>query len=292
MTTLPLIRTLTDSHGVEITFYEWPVANPKAIVQIAHGLGEHARRYDHVAAALNKAGFGVYADDHRGHGVTGVNMRTKGLIKQQGNLGPGGMPATFAAVRQLSHLIRGEQPTAQLVLLGHSWGSMIVQRLLNKFADEYDLAVLTGSTLLLPGILPSGGFNKKYEAADKKAGVESGGGQWLSRDREVGKKFRADPLNFPDTALQVFGLQNTLALLGTPARRFPHDLPLLLMAGSEDVIGGEKGNVMLLNSYKRVGLTDLELIVYEGARHEVFNETNKDEVMADLVSWLEARVSH
>jgi alpha-beta hydrolase superfamily lysophospholipase len=292
MTTPPLVRTLTDSHGVEITFYEWPVSNPKAIVQIAHGLGEHARRYDHVAAALNKAGFGVYAEDHRGHGVTGVNMRAKGLIKQQGNLGPGGMPATFAAVRQLSHLIRGEHPTAQLVLLGHSWGSMIVQRLLNKFADEYDLAVLTGSTLLLPGILPSGGFNKKYEAADKKAGIESGGGQWLSRDREVGKKFRADPLNFPDTALQVFGLQNTLALLGTPARRFPHDLPLLLMAGSEDVIGGEKGNVMLLNAYKRVGLTDLELIVYEGARHEVFNETNKDEVMADLVSWLEARVSH
>jgi alpha-beta hydrolase superfamily lysophospholipase len=292
MTKLPLTRTMTDSHGVEITFYEWPVANPKAIVQIAHGLGEHARRYDHVAEALNKAGYGVYADDHRGHGVTGANMRAKGLIKQQGNLGPGGMSATFAAVRQLSHLIRGEHPTQKLILLGHSWGSMIVQRLLNKFADEYDLAVLTGSTLLLPGILPSGGFNKKYEAADKKAGIESGGGQWLSRDREVGKKFQTDPLNFPDTALQVFGVQNTLALLGTPARRFPHDLPLLLMAGSEDVIGGEKGNVMLLNSYKRVGLTDLELIVYEGARHEVFNETNKDEVIADLVSWLEARVSH
>jgi alpha-beta hydrolase superfamily lysophospholipase len=219
-------------------------------------------------------------------------MRAKGLIKQQGNLGPGGMPATFAAVRQLSHLIRGEHPTQKLILLGHSWGSMIVQRLLNKFADEYDLAVLTGSTLLLPGILPSGGFNKKYEAADKKAGIESGGGQWLSRDRAVGEKFRKDPLNFPDTALQVFGVKNTLALLGTPARRFPHDLPLLLMAGSEDVIGGEKGNVMLLNAYKRIGLTDLELIVYQGALHEVFNETNKDEVIADLVSWLEARVSH
>ena len=291
MTTLPLVRTMTDSHGVEITFYEWPVANPKAIVQIAHGLGEHARRYDHVAEALNKAGYGVYADDHRGHGVTGSNMRAKGLIKQQGNLGPGGMPATFAAVRQLSHLIRGEHPTSKLVLLGHSWGSMIVQRLLNKFADEYDLAVLTGSTLLLPGVLPSGGFNKKYEAADKKAGIESGGGQWLSRDRSVGVNFAQDPLNFPDTALQVFGVKNTLALLGTPARRFPHDLPLLLMAGSEDVIGGEKGNVLLLNAYKRVGLTDLELIVYQGARHEVFNETNKDEVIADLVSWLEARVS-
>jgi alpha-beta hydrolase superfamily lysophospholipase len=217
-------------------------------------------------------------------------MRSKGLIKKQGNLGPGGMPATFAAVRQLSHLIRGEHPEAQLVLLGHSWGSMIVQRILNKFSDEYDFAVLTGSTLLLPGILPSGGFNKKYEAEDKKAGIESGGGQWLSRDRAVGEKFRKDPLNFPDTAMQVFGITNTLALLGTPSRKMPADIPILLMAGSEDVIGGEKGNVMLVNAYKRAGLSDLELIVYEGGRHEVFNETNKDEVIADLVEWIDARL--
>jgi alpha-beta hydrolase superfamily lysophospholipase len=290
MTTLPLVRTMTDSHGVEITFYEWPVANPKAIVQIAHGLGEHARRYDHVAEALNKAGFGVYADDHRGHGATGVNMRAKGLIKQQGNLGPGGMPATFAAVRQLSHLIRGEHPESQLVLLGHSWGSMIVQRILNKFSDEYDFAVLTGSTLLLPGILPSGGFNKKYEVEAKKTGTEISGGEWLSRDLEVGKKFRADPFNFAETAIGVFGVSNVISLLGVPSRKMPADIPILLMAGSDDAIGGEKGNVMLLNAYKRAGLTDLELIIYDGGRHEVFNETNKSEVMDDLIEWLTARI--
>ena len=290
MTTLPLVRTMTDSHGVEITFYEWPVAKPKAIVQIAHGLGEHARRYDHVAEALNKAGFGVYVDDHRGHGVTGVNMRAKGLIKQQGNLGPGGMPATFAAVRQLSHLIRGEHPESQLVLLGHSWGSMIVQRILNKFSDEYDFAVLTGSTLLLPGILPSGGFNKKFEVAAKKTGEQINGGAWLSRDLSVGEKFRADPLNFDEGAIGAFGVSNVLALLGTPTRKMPADIPILLMAGSEDAIGGEKGNVMLLNAYKRAGLTDLELIIYDGGRHEVFNETNKDEVLDDLVEWIDARL--
>lgn len=291
MTTLPLVRSFTDSHGVDITFYEWPVAKPKAIVQIAHGLGEHARRYDHVAEALNRAGFGVYADDHRGHGATGVNMRAKGFIKQQGNLGPGGMPATFSAVRQLSHLIRGEHPETELVLLGHSWGSMIVQRLLNKFSDEYDLAVLTGSTLLLPGILPSGGFNKKYEAEAKKAGVASSGGEWLSRDLEVGKKFRADPLNFDEGAIGAFGVVNVLGLLGTPSRRMPADIPILLMAGSDDAIGGEKGNVMLLNAYKRAGLSDLELIIYDGGRHEVFNETNKNEVMADLIEWIDARLA-
>lgn len=281
---------MTDSHGVDITFYEWPVANPKAIVQIAHGLGEHARRYDHVAEALNKAGFGVYADDHRGHGATGVNMRAKGLIKQQGNLGPGGMPATFAAVRQLSHLIRGEHPESQLVLLGHSWGSMIVQRILNKFSDEYDFAVLTGSTLLLPGILPSGGFNKKYEVEAKKTGDQINGGAWLSRDLAVGEKFRNDPMNFDETAIGVFGIANVLSLLGVPSRKMPADIPILLMAGSDDAIGGERGNVMLLNAYKRAGLSDLELIIYDGGRHEVFNETNKSEVMDDLIEWIDARL--
>ena len=290
MTSLPLVRTFIDSHGVDITFYEWPVANPKAIIQIAHGLGEHARRYDHVAEALNRAGFGVYADDHRGHGATGVNMRAKGFIKQQGNLGPGGMSATFAAVQRVSEIIREEHPNAKLVLLGHSWGSMIAQRILNKFSDQYDLAVLTGSTLLLPGILPSGGFNKKFEAEAKKAGGQVNAGAWLSRDLSVGEKFVADPLNFGETALGVFGLANVLGLLGVPSRKIPTDIPILLMAGSDDVIGGERGNVLLLNAYKRAGLTDLELVIYDGARHEVFNETNQDEVIADLVEWLDSRL--
>jgi alpha-beta hydrolase superfamily lysophospholipase len=74
MTDLPIQRTFKDSSGVEIYFYEWPVATSKAIVQIAHGLGEHARRYDHMAATLNRAGFSVYADDHRGHGQTGLGQ--------------------------------------------------------------------------------------------------------------------------------------------------------------------------------------------------------------------------
>jgi alpha-beta hydrolase superfamily lysophospholipase len=290
MTDLPLVRTFTDTHGVDITFYEWPVANPRAIVQIAHGLGEHARRYDHVAEALNRAGFSVYADDHRGHGATGVNMRAKGFIKNQGNLGPGGMPATFAAVRQLSHLIRDENPNSKLILIGHSWGSMIAQRILNKFSDEYDLAVLTGSTLLLPGILPSGGFNKKFESAAKKLGQPVSGGEWLSRDLEVGKAFRADELNFGESASQAFGLTNALALIGTPSRKMPAALPMLLMAGSDDAIGAERGNLMLLKAYKRAGLTDVELVIYDGGRHEVFNEINKTEVLADLVEWIDARI--
>ncbi len=87
MTELPIKRSFKDDFGVEIMFYEWPVANPKAVIQIAHGLGEHARRYDLMAETLNKAGFSVYADDHRGHGQTGVKQLENKQIKRLGNLG-------------------------------------------------------------------------------------------------------------------------------------------------------------------------------------------------------------
>jgi pimeloyl-ACP methyl ester carboxylesterase len=96
MTKLPVVREYTDAQGVTISFYEWPVAKPKAVVQLVHGLGEHAMRYDHVAIALNRAGYSVYADDHRGHGVTGKRMSETGLSKHTGDLGPGGMKATYA----------------------------------------------------------------------------------------------------------------------------------------------------------------------------------------------------
>jgi alpha-beta hydrolase superfamily lysophospholipase len=287
MTALPLIRTFEDAQGVEVTFFEWPVTSPKAIVQIAHGLGEHARRYDHVAEALNRAGYSVYADDHRGHGQTGLSMRAKGTIKKQGNLGPGGMKATFAAVHKLTGVIRAENPGKPVVLIGHSWGSMIAQRILNPHSADYAAAVLTGSTLLVPGIMPSAGFNKKWAA--EAAGPDGSGAEWLSRDIEVGKKFRNDPLNFPETAMQVFGAANSAQILGLPSRKLKASLPILLQAGSDDAIGGERGNKLLLNALKRAGIQDLELIVYHGARHEVFNETNKEEVLADLVGWLDAR---
>ena len=78
--TEPQSNTYTDAQGVEISYYIWPVANPKAIIQIAHGLGDHARRYDHVAEYFNNAGYTVYADDHRGHGETGLKQLKAGQI--------------------------------------------------------------------------------------------------------------------------------------------------------------------------------------------------------------------
>lgn len=281
MTALPLIRTFTDSTGVEITFYEWPVAEAKAVVQLAHGLGEHARRYDHVAAALNRAGFSVYADDHRGHGLTGANQLKLGQIKRQGNLGKGGMNATVAQVHQLTELIRKENSQQPIFLIGHSWGSMLSQRVIRNHASDYAGVILSGSTLMLPGIAPTSGFNKRW---DKEP--DSHGKEWLSRDREVGVKFNSDPLIFQETAIQAFGFFEVAKLLGTPHKSLPADMPVLLIAGSEDPLGGERGNKLLMNAFRKVGVQDVTLIVYPEARHEVFNELNKEEVIADVIDWL------
>lgn len=287
MTALPLIRSFTDSLGVEITFYEWPVAEAKAVIQLAHGLGEHARRYDHVAAALNRAGFAVYADDHRGHGVTGANQVARGQIKRQGNLGKGGMTATINQVHQLTELIRTENPSLPIFLIGHSWGSMLAQRIMKTHAVDYAGVVLSGSTLMLPGVVPSAGFNKKWDKLPNSTGKE-----WLSRDREVGIKFNADPLIFPETAIDVFGFLGVTKLLGVPNKSIPSNLPVMLIAGSDDPLGGERGNKLLLNAFRKAGVEDVTLIVYQDARHEVFNESNKDEVLADVVDWLNASLKN
>lgn len=285
MTDLPLRRSFKDSHGVDIVFWEWPVADPKAVVQLVHGIGEHARRYDHVAKKLNSLGYSVYADDHRGHGQTGKGMVEAGITKKQGPLGPGGMDAVLAQVRQLTELIKSEHPNAKLVMLGHSWGSMLAQRLYDKYSSDLDALVLSGSSLLSPLVLNSGRLNKKWEHLPNATG-----GEWLSRNLEVGKKFRADPLNFDESFTQTVGYIDTLKLMGAPKKTIDPRVPILLQVGSEDALAGERGNVLLANAFRKRGVDDIVLFVYQGARHEVYNETNQDEVLNDLAGWLEAHL--
>ncbi|MEN9715632.1 MAG: hypothetical protein RJA35_1099 [Actinomycetota bacterium] len=283
MTSLPLERTFTDSYGVEIAYYEWPVADAKAVIQLVHGLGEHANRYEDLVKDLNRAGYHVYATDHRGHGQTGVMMRKAGLIARQGQLGPGGMKAVFTGELELTSIIEREQIGLPIALLGQSWGSLIIQRILDTDSDRYNAVALTGSTLAMPGTLPNGGDDSKFV----EKGSKPLGGEWLSRKPGVAEAFRNDPLNFPETALQAFGIGNTLKLLGMPKRGIQPQLRMLLLAGSEDHLGGERGNTLLQKAYMKAGVEDVQLIIYHGARHEVFHEINYDEVLGDLVGWLD-----
>jgi alpha-beta hydrolase superfamily lysophospholipase len=286
MTNLPIQRSFKDDFGVEIVFYEWPAADPKAVIQIAHGLGEHARRYDQMAAVLNRAGFSVYADDHRGHGQTGLLQVASKQTKKLGNLGPGGMDAAYKQVSDFTKIIKDENPGKPIILLGHSWGSFIAQKIINKHSGMYDAVVLSGSALTMPGYIATGDFNKVWKKLPGSTGYE-----WLSRDVEIQKKFVADPLTFLAAAMQVLGVKNSLKMFGKPSKNIRSDLPILVQVGEADPIGGEYSNKALVVAYrKNAGIQDIELFVYHEARHEIYNELNKEEIIQDLIDWINLRI--
>ncbi|ROQ39838.1 alpha-beta hydrolase superfamily lysophospholipase [Frondihabitans sp. PhB188] len=276
-------RTLTDAHGVVIHYYVWAASAPRGIVQLAHGVGEYALRYERLAEALAAAGYTVYADDHRGHGRTGIGQWGEGS-PMLGHLGPGGLPATVEAVRDVTRTARADAPGLPLVLLGHSWGSLMAQIIVDAHADDYDGAVLTGTAYRTPLTMNGGDLNKRH------AHLGTTGFEWLSRDPAVAAAMAVDPLAIPATVLKLFGLRDALRLYGRPTRHPKRDLPLLVMVGDDDPLGGRTSAEKLVAAYRdRSGFTDVELIVYDGARHEVFNETNRDEVTVDLIGWLDAR---
>jgi alpha-beta hydrolase superfamily lysophospholipase len=277
--------TFTDAHGVTIHWYAWRAAKPKAVIQLVHGLGDHALRYEQTANDLVAAGYSVYANDHRGHGATGMRQ-WQGDSSKLGKLGPGGLRATIAGERQFTEIVRSENPGLPLVLLGHSWGSLMAQSIINEHSADYDAAVLTGTAYRTFGDMNGGDLNANH----KHLGTT--GNEWLSRDVAVHTAFRDDPFTFTATALKLFGLRDALRLLGRPAKNLEHDIPLLIMIGSEDSLGGEKSIEKLAADYvTRSGLDDVQAIVYPGGRHEIFNETNRDEVIGDLVAWLDTRTA-
>jgi alpha-beta hydrolase superfamily lysophospholipase len=273
-----------DSYGVTIHYHRWsPRGKPRAMIQLAHGLGEHGLRYEGLVTRLVKEGFEVWANEHRGHGATGLEQ-WEGDYSKLGKLGPGGIPAAVAAVRAFTDIIRGERPGVPLYFLGHSGGAVVGQLILNqRGATLFDGVVFTGAAYRLPGFMELGDLNAKHKH------LGSTGAEWLSRDVAVHEAWRDDPLTFPVNPLKLFGVLDAARFLGVP-RRLDRDIPILLAIGSDCALGGEKSAKKLADAFLRKGSSDVELIVYQGARHEIFNETSKDEVMDDLVAWLAGRL--
>lgn len=274
----------TDAHGIEIFFDVHPAAaEPRAVVQLLHGVGEHAGRYAALIEALNAAGFTVYADDHRGHGRTGMKQHG-GDASKLGRLGKGGHRAAVAAVWQFTQLIRDENPDLPLVILGHSWGSFLTQILVNDHPEAYDAVVLSGSSLRWPGSLNSGDLNAPW------TGPDANGVEWLSSDAAIHRAFLDDPLTTSTPLLQLFGPLEAARLYGKPRKNLGRDIPVLLMVGRDDTVGGPRSVHRLAAAYRaRSGLTDVTTLVYPDARHEIFNELMQAEVRADLLAWLDAR---
>lgn len=280
----PVQQEFTDEDGIRIFYDVYPAETPRAAVQLSHGVGEHAGRYRALAEHLVAEGYTVYADDHRGHGRTGM-QQWDGDAAKLGRLGPGGLRATVRDVRAFSRLIREAHPGLPLVYVGHSWGSLMGQLILNRHSADYDAAVLSGTAYRMVGSMNSGDLNKRH------AHLGTTGAEWLSRDPAVAQAFVDDPLTTLVPLQKLFGMADAARLLGRPARGLEHDIPLLIQVGSDDPLGGEASARKLEESYRRrSGLTDVTTIVYPGARHEIFNETNRDEVFADLSAWLDVRI--
>jgi len=273
----PETFTLRDADDVEVFYYVWRAERPRAIIHVSHGAGDHARRYDELARHLVAAGYTVVADDHRGHGQTGLGHL--GLS----HLGPGSTRAATRSVQAVGERIRAENPGVPLVMIGHSWGSLMAQKIVGT-TDIYAGFVLSGTSLAMPGVLNGGDLNKRWR------GPDATGLEWLSRDPAARERFAADPLTFDIAVTPVWTLRQALAFLGRPAKKMSPTLPVLIQGGSDDSLGGTRGMTLLQKAYRRrAGLTDVTLMIYPGARHEIYNETNKLDIIRDLVGWLDAR---
>lgn len=272
--------TLTDGDGIEITCDRWlPDGEVRGVLHVLHGWAEHAGRYARFAAAANGIGLAVYADDHRGHGRTG--LAAEGGL---GDLGPRGMDGVLDAARAVSVAAFAEHPGVPRLLLGHSWGSFLAQRYLRRWGSDLAGAVLTGTTLRRPDATRrEGGPNAAFEPAATPY-------DWLTRDAAEVQKYIDDPW----CGFERMSARPRAAVATTTDEpddsAVPSELPILVMNGSVDPIGGAEGGSALAEHYRAAGVSDVALKTYDGARHELLNETNRAEVTADLLAWLENRL--
>lgn len=299
-------EVMTTADGDRIVIWSRPVLQPRGVVTLFHGVGEHAGRYLGVVDALADAGYAVIAPDQLGHGATARLGAGFGALGVEANA------RVLRSMREVADLAGDRYPGVPLILIGHSWGSLLGQQAIQPHPSRgrrYAAVVLSGSTLAVPGFLNGGNLNAKYETwrtrltkrRDVLAAARRGEPDnprlfdWLSRDPAVAEAFASDPDTFNIIERPVWQLREGLQLLSVPAcplsRKSPGDIPILLLSGTEDALGfGARGPKALAAAYRRIGAhSDVTLRLYEGARHEVFQETNRAEVIADLVAWLNAR---
>ncbi len=277
--------------GQTITAYRWgPKGTPRAVMQLTHGMGEHVRRYGELADSLVAQGFVVYGQDHRGHGATASSLESLG------QLGAAGWGELVNDIGQLTRHIQAEVSALPLILLGHSMGSFAVQQYLLDHSDRVTAAVLTGTAaidLLEPALdldaeLDLAMFNTAFAPARTDY-------DWLSRDMEQVDAYIADPrCGFGLDVSAVKAMFFAARRLADSAQmvKVRSSLPLYIAVGDADPVNGQLQLVnALVDRYRSANLTDVTLRVYPGARHELFNETNRSEVTNDLINWLN-RVLH
>jgi alpha-beta hydrolase superfamily lysophospholipase len=275
--------------GLEIAYYRWRAPEKAAgIVQIAHGMGEHSLRYAHVAEFLNQAGFHVYANDHRGHGRS-----VKGR-ESLGDFGAAGWNGLVGDMVTLTRLARTREGRLPVTLLGHSMGSFAAQQYVLDNSALVAGLVLSGSAAVDKlSIDPSQdadltAFNRAFEPARTQH-------DWLSRDNAAVDAYEADPLcgfGINKKAMETM-MASAIRLIDPAAlAQIRKDLPIHIFAGDKDPINHDLEWLKpLAERYRAAGVVNVSEKYYPEGRHEMLNETNRDEVMRDLVTWLQKTIT-
>ena len=282
----PISSSVRASDGAQVATYRWePAGAVRGVVQIVHGLGEHVRRYDHLGTTLAGAGFLVQGHDTRGHGATIADGAEPGVI------GAEGWKAAIDDIGVLLDRLRADVPRVPVVLLGHSMGSFAVQQYVIDASDRVDAVVLSGTAAV--DLMPALDSDEPLDLSAFNAPFEPGrtGYEWLTRDEAQVDLYVADPLcgfGYDTPAAKAVYAGARAAADPEKLSRIRPDLPVYILVGDQDPVGDGLARVnALVERYRDAGLGDVELHVYPGARHEVFNETNRDEVERDLLRWLD-----
>ena len=300
------LRLLRNGH--RIFCRQWLCSQPdqaRANILIAHGMGEHSARYAELAAMLTEANFNVLAPDLRGHG------QSLPPLSAQGDMGYNGWQETLNDLAFLQHWVTNARPLPA-ILFGHSMGAMLAQQYVYTLGQRLHAVILSGAPGVIPRLAalllgtiarfdswrlspasPSPLISKQlfsnYNKPFERAGDGDGGFAWLSRDKERVAAYRADP--FCGAILSAGSLADMSAsqvdsVARNNIQRIGKHTPFYLFAGQDDPVSNQgKGLVQLQDRYRKAGL-QAELKLYEAGRHEMLNESNRADVMADLMNWL------
>ncbi|GAA1916867.1 alpha/beta hydrolase [Streptomyces sodiiphilus] len=295
------------SDGVRIATRTWlPAGPPRAWVQLVHGAAEHSGRYDRFARVLNAHGYAVVASDNRGHGATAEG--TGGL----GVAGDSGWRATVGDLRAVGDRARDRIPGIPVVMLGHSMGSQLARDYAQEHGGTLAGLILSGTFRSLPGCETASAVRELEEEAARTgrdtpsafvpelfgsfndAFEHRTGFEWLSRDpAEVDAYVADERCGFPFSTGLALDWVLGVRKINDPAQlaRIPRGLPVHIAVGDQDPC--HAGMILvheLLEDFRYLGTRDLTWRAYREARHEILNETNRDEVCADLLAWLDERM--
>ncbi len=283
-----------------------PSCEPKGIVQLAHGIAEYIQRYDAFARFLCENGYIVAGNDHLGHGFT-AGEADLGWCGEAG-----GWEAMVEDMHTLHKLLRKDHPGLPCYLFGHSMGSFLARTFIIRFRGSLDGVILSGtghqSTQLIGMGLETArlicrkcGTRHKSKLLDKllfgqyNRGIENARSpyEWLSRDEDVVAAYDADPLcGFLPAAGLVRDMLGGMAFIvkARNMERMTKDLPVYFISGDKDPVGENgKGVMRAYKAFLRVGMLDVTMKLYSGARHELLNELNREEVFSEVLSWLSAK---